>query len=80
MPWVLSNVLIALLYFSFCTEYRGVADSGCLYRISDPNFCPSRVSDPGSKKGTKEKGGKNLLSYLFLLPQMSERKKKLSGK
>jgi hypothetical protein len=41
-----------------------VADPGCLYRIPDPDFCPSRIRDP--KTATKERGEKNLLSYLFL--------------
>jgi hypothetical protein len=26
-----------------------VADSGCLYRISDPDFYPSRITDLGSR-------------------------------
>jgi hypothetical protein len=34
------------------------------------NFCPSRIPDP--KTGTKEKDERNLLSYLFLLPQISQ--------
>ncbi len=37
-------------------ESRGVppsvADPGCLYRIPDPDFYPSRISDPGSKNST----------------------------
>jgi hypothetical protein len=45
-----------------------VADPGCLSRIQiftpDPDFYPSRISDP--KTATKERGEKNLLSYLFL--------------
>ncbi len=48
-----------------------VADPGCLSRIPDPDFYPSRipVSDPGSRiRKQRQKRGvkKNLLSYLFL--------------
>jgi hypothetical protein len=39
-------------------------------QISDPDFYPSRIliitiPDPGSNKGNKKGGGKNLLSYHF---------------
>jgi hypothetical protein len=42
-----------------------VADPGCLSRIPDPDFYPSRVPDPGSritdpKTATKERGEKKL--------------------
>jgi hypothetical protein len=40
-----------------------VADPGCLSRIPDPDFCPSRIPNP--KTATKEMGEKNLLSYFF---------------
>ncbi len=40
-----------------------VADPGCLSRIPDPGFYPSRIPDP--KTATKERGEKNLLSCLF---------------
>jgi hypothetical protein len=49
-----------------------VADPGCLSRIPDPDFCPSRISDPGTKTATKEMGEKNLLFNLFLSPQISQ--------
>ena len=29
--------------------YYSVADPGCLSRIPDPDFYPSRISDPGSR-------------------------------
>jgi hypothetical protein len=38
------------------------ADPGCLF-IPDLDFYPSRIPDP--KTATKERGEKNLLSYLF---------------
>ena len=41
-----------------------VADPRCLSRIPDPDFYPSRI--PDSKTATKERGEKNLLSYLFV--------------
>jgi hypothetical protein len=34
-----------------------VADPGCLSRIPDPDFYPSRIPDP--KTATKERGEKN---------------------
>ncbi len=43
------------------------ADPGCLSQIPDPDVCPSRISDPGSKTATKERGEKKIFwSYLFL--------------
>ncbi len=48
----------------------GVADPGCLSRIPDPDFYPSRIPDP--KTATKERGEKNLLSCHFLWPQISQ--------
>jgi hypothetical protein len=39
--------------------------------IPDPDFYPSRIPDP--KTATKERGEKNLLSYLFLEPQISQK-------
>ncbi len=38
--------------------------------IPDPDFYPSRI--PDLKTTTTERGGKNLLSYLFLLLQISQ--------
>jgi hypothetical protein len=35
---------------------NSVADPGCLSRIPDPDFYPSRIPDP--KTGTKERGEK----------------------
>jgi len=45
-----------------------VADPGCLSRIPDPDFSPSRISDPPDP-GSNQKGGgkfffKNLLNFL----------------
>jgi hypothetical protein len=37
---------------------NSVADPGCLSRIPDPDFYPSRIPDP--KTATKERGEKNL--------------------
>jgi hypothetical protein len=30
-------------------DFSSVADPGCLSRIPDPDFYPSRISDPGSR-------------------------------
>jgi hypothetical protein len=54
----------------FHKVFSSVADPGCLSRIPDPDFYPSRIPDPGSripdpKTATKDRGEKNLLSYLF---------------
>jgi hypothetical protein len=40
-----------------------VADPGCLSRIPDPDFYPSRISDP--KTATKERGEKKLVVITF---------------
>jgi hypothetical protein len=42
-----------------------VADPGFI--ILDPDFYPSRISDPGSNNSNKREGGKNLLSYLLFV-------------
>jgi hypothetical protein len=40
-----------------------VADPGCLSRIPDPDFYPSRIPDP--KTATKERGEKKFLVIPF---------------
>ncbi len=47
-----------------------MADPGCLYRIPDPDFYPSRISDPGSripdpKTATRERGEKKFVVITF---------------
>ena len=47
-----------------------VADPGCLSRIPDPDFYPSRIPDPGSripdpKTATKERGEKKIVVIPF---------------
>jgi hypothetical protein len=49
-----------------------VADPGCLSRIPDPDFYPSRIPDPGSripdpKTATKERGEKKFGVILFFV-------------
>jgi len=49
----------------FHTINASVADPGCLSRIPDPDFYPSRNPDPGSripdpKTATKERGDEKL--------------------
>jgi hypothetical protein len=48
-----------------------VADPGCLSRIPDPDFYPSRIPDLGSKNSNK----REWLSYHFLWPQISQKLK-----
>ncbi len=43
-----------------------VADPGCLSRILDPDFYPSRISDPGSKNSKKREGLKKICCHNFL--------------
>jgi hypothetical protein len=48
-----------------------VADPGCLSRIPDPDFYPSRIPNPGSripdlKTGTKESGEKKIALPFFV--------------
>ncbi len=52
--------------FSNCS----VANPGCLSRIPDPDFYPSRIPDP--KTATNERGKKNYLSYLFCSHKFSQ--------
>jgi hypothetical protein len=55
-------------------DASSVADPGCLSRIQDPDFYPSRIPDLGSRiqKHQQKRGvKKNLLSYLFM-PQISQ--------
>jgi hypothetical protein len=42
---------------------RSLADPGCLSRISDPDFYPSRIPDP--KTATKERGEKKFVVIPF---------------
>jgi hypothetical protein len=41
---------------NFILKSRSVADPGCLSRIRDPEFYPSRISDPVSKNSNKREG------------------------
>ncbi len=47
-----------------CSLGISVADPGCLSRIPDPDFYPSRISDPGSKNSKKE-GWKKICCHTF---------------
>jgi hypothetical protein len=42
-----------------------VEDPGCLYRIPDPDFYPSRIPDP--KTAAKERGEKKLVFIPFFV-------------
>jgi hypothetical protein len=45
------------IFKSLESIFCSVADPGCLSRIPDPDFYPSRIPDP--KTATKERGEKN---------------------
>ena len=49
-------------YNFFLDSHCSVADPGCVSRIPDPDFYPSRIPDP--KTATKERVEKNLMAYL----------------
>jgi hypothetical protein len=44
---------------------NSVADPGCLSRIPDPDFYPSRIPDP--KTATKDRGEKKFVIILFFV-------------
>jgi hypothetical protein len=46
-----------LAYFMFIEQKFSVADPGCLSRIPDPDFYPSRIPDPGFR--IPDPGSKN---------------------
>jgi hypothetical protein len=48
---LLNPVVADLYWFGF-----SVADPGCLSRIPDLDFSPSRISDPGSQNSNKREG------------------------
>jgi hypothetical protein len=54
--------------------HGSVADQGCLSRIPDPDFYPSRtpdpeswIPDPGSKNSNKETGEKKISCHIFFV-------------
>jgi hypothetical protein len=63
-----------LLFFAFLSTsspwfFFSVADPGCLSRIPDPDFYPSRILDPTT--ATKERGEKKFVVIPLLYPQIS---------
>jgi hypothetical protein len=50
---------------NFSWEIISVADPGCLSRIPDPDFYPSRISIPDPKIATKERCEKNCCHTFF---------------
>ncbi len=54
-------------FFPSRLKYFSVADPGCLSRIPDPDFYPSRIPDriPDQKTGTKEMGEKKIVVKSF---------------
>ena len=55
-----------------CRLSCSVADPGCLSRIPDPDFYPSRIPDPGSRipdtgsKNSNKREGRKKIRYTFL--------------
>ncbi len=49
-----------------------VADPGCLSRIPDPDFYPSRIPDPGYKNSSKREGWKKLVVIPFFVAIISQ--------
>jgi hypothetical protein len=63
-----AQVVSAVVMAVVGSEKNSVVDPGCLSRIPDPDFYPSRNPDLGSRiQKQQQKRGvkKNLLSYLF---------------
>jgi hypothetical protein len=68
------NIFLFQLVIFFCSQIcsefyfkiaSSVADPGCLSRIPDPDFYPSRIPDP--KTATKDRGDKNFLVKPFFV-------------
>ncbi len=57
----------AFLLFRYSIRERdSVADPGCLFRIPDPDFYPSRIADPWSQNINKTEGWKKICYHAFL--------------
>jgi hypothetical protein len=58
-----------------CFLFSSVADPGCLSRIPDPDFCPSRIRiripDLGFKTATNKRSEQKFVVSPFFLPQKS---------
>jgi hypothetical protein len=75
--WCRIKLLPGLDKLNVLRKKNSVADPGCLSRIPDPDFYPSRIPDPGSrisdpgsripdpKTATKEIGEKKLVVIPF---------------
>ena len=62
-----------------CRLSCSVADPGCLSRIPDPDFYPSRIPDPGSripdpKTETKERGEKKFVIPFYVATNFTKLK------
>jgi hypothetical protein len=58
-----------LLFLFIGTLINSVADPGCLSRIPDPDFYPSRIPDLGSRiqKQQQKRGVKKICCHTFFL-------------
>jgi hypothetical protein len=61
----MNPVTSSMLFSGVEIVFDSVADPGCLFRIPDPDFYPSRIPDPTRSK--KDVGGK-----ICLEPQISQ--------
>jgi hypothetical protein len=57
--------IVSKVFFEVYSTKTSVADPGCLSRITDPDFYPSRIPDP--KPATKERGEKQLVVIPFYI-------------
>jgi hypothetical protein len=48
-----NTVIKTAVQLNIFIQKVSVADPGCLSRIPDPDFYPSRIPDPGSKNSNK---------------------------
>ncbi len=53
-------------WLAACIALSSVADQGCLSRIPDPDFSPSRIPDPGSQNSNKRERWKKISCHTFL--------------
>jgi hypothetical protein len=53
----------AFFKLNFIATYHSIADPGCLFRIPDPDFYPSRIPDPNT--ATKKEGEKKICCHTF---------------
>jgi hypothetical protein len=76
---IVSEPNFAWFFFLIYSLFSSVADPGCLSRIPDPDFYPSRISDPGSNNSNKREGLKQICCHTFLCSHKSHKIKHYSS-